>query len=365
MNEIKDRATIVGIGATEFSTNSGRSELRLALEAISAALDDAGVEPHLVDGLVRYGVAQAGVAETWVAYNLGLPNVRHWSCVDFGGGVSCALVGQAAMAVASGIANYVVIYRTLNGRSQRRPGTSDTYQLYRGQDPSCDNFTVPYGLTAPSQLFALIARRQMHEYGMTNEQLGLAAVQMRQYANRNPRAQMHGKPMTLDDYFSSPVIASPLRKLDMCLQTDGAVAMVVTSPERAADLRTRPVYVKGVTQGSHPDSPGPMQSWAGAPDILSGPGPLAAQEVYRQAGLQPKDIDVAQLYDCFTPTLMMQLESYGFCPRGEAGRFVEDGHLGPTGSLPTNTAGGNLSEGYIHGVNHILEGVRQLRGTRS
>ncbi len=363
MNSIKDRAVIVGIGATEFSTRSGRSELRLALEAIMAALADAGLPPEKVDGLVRYGLAQTNASEPWIAHNLGLPLVRHWSCVDFGGGVSCALVGQAAMAVATGLANHVVIYRTLNGRSGRRPGTSDTLGLYRGQDPSAENFLTPQGLTAPSQLFALIARRRMHEYGMTNEQLGKLAVTIRGYANRNPHAQMYSKPLTLADYLESPVIVSPLRKYDMCLQTDGAVAMVVTTPERARDLKHKPVYVKAVTQASIPECQGPLQSFAAYGDLLASPGTLAAQEVYRQAGLGPKDIDVAQLYDCFTPTLMMQLEHFGFCALGEAGGFVEDGHIGPQGSIPVNTAGGNLGEAYIHGVNHILEGVRQLRGT--
>ena len=363
MESIKDRAVIVGIGATEFSTNSGRSELRLALEAIMAALADAGVKPEQVDGLVRYGLAQTNASEPWIARNLGLPLVRHWSCVDFGGGVSCALVGQAAMAVATGIANTVVIYRTLNGRSGLRPGTNDTLQLYRGQDPVQENYLMPHGLTAPSQMFGLIARRRMHEYGMTNEQLGKLAVTVRGYANRNPHAQLHDKVLTLEEYFASPVLVSPLRKFDMCLQTDGAVAMVVTTPERARDLPGKPVYVKAVTQASIPASPGPLQSFSVAGDLLDSPGRACAAEVYRMAGLGPADIDVAQLYDCFTPTLMMQLEHFGFCGRGEAGGFVEDGHVGPDGSLPINTAGGNLSEAYIHGVNHILEGVRQLRGT--
>lgn len=363
MESIKDRAVIVGIGATEFSTNSGRSELRLALEAITAALDDAGLPAEKVDGLVRYGLAQTNASEPWIAHNLGLPLVRHWSCVDFGGGVSCALVGQAAMAVATGMANYVVIYRTLNGRSGLRPGTNDTLQLYRGQDPVQENYLMPYGLTAPSQMFGLIARRRMHEYGMTNEQLGKLAIAVRGYANRNPNAQLHAKKLTLEEYFASPVLVSPLRKFDMCLQTDGAVAMVVTTPERARDLRAKPVYVKAVTQASIPLSPGPLQSFSVASELLESPGRAAAAEVYRVAGLGPGDIDVAQLYDCFTPTLMMQLEHFGFCGRGEAGPFVEDGQVELDGAIPINTAGGNLAEAYIHGVNHILEGVRQLRGT--
>ncbi|WP_334397715.1 thiolase C-terminal domain-containing protein [Bradyrhizobium sp. AZCC 2289] len=363
MNSIKDQAAIVGIGRTEFSSRSGRSELRLALEAITEALDDAGLEPDQVDGLVRYGIAQTGASEALVAHNLGLPLVRFWACVDLGGAASCALLGQASLAVASGRANYVVIYRTLNGRSGIRPGSGDTAKLYRNQDPGYDNFLVPHGFTAPSQVFAMMARRRMHEYGMTNEQLGKVAVTARAYANRNPRAQLYNKTLTLEDYFASPVISSPLRKFDMCLQTDGAVALVVTTPERAADLKGKPVYVKAAAQAAMPEIQGPLHSFIGRKDILESSGRLAAAEVYREAGVGPKDIDVAQLYDCFTPTLMQQLEDYGFCGKGEAGGFVDDGHISPNGSIPVNTAGGNLAEGYIHGVNHLLEGVRQLRGT--
>jgi len=363
MSSLKDRAVIVGIGATEFSTNSGRSELRLTLESILAALADAGLAPEDVDGLVRYGLAQTNAAEPWIAHNLGIPLVRHWSCVDFGGGASCALMGQAAMAVATGMANTVVVYRSLNGRSGRRPGTNETMTLYHGQDPSAESFLHPHGLTAPSQMFALIARRRMHEYGMTNEQMGKAAISIREFANRNPNAQLHKKPLTLDEYFDSPVLVSPLRKHDMCLQTDGAVALVVTTPERARDLRQKPVYVKSVAQASMAECQGPLQGFSASADLMKTPGPLAAAEVYRMAGLGPKDIDVAQLYDCFTPTLMMQLESFGFCGEGEAGAFIEDGQIGIDGAIPCNTAGGNLAEAYIHGVNHILEGVRQLRGT--
>lgn len=362
MESIKDRAAIVGIGQTEFSARSGRSELQLALEAILAAVEDCGVEMSEIDGVIRYGASQHGVSDAWVAHNLGLPNVRYAAVVDFGGGPACALVGHAAMAVASGQANYVLAYRTLNGRSQRRPGTSDTYQLLRGQDPNYDNFLVPHGFTAPSQLYALMAQRHMHQYGTTVEQLGRVATTTREYANRNPRAQMHARRLTMDDYLNEPIISTPLRKFDLCLQTDGAVAIIITTAERAADLRSKPVYVKAATQASLPENQGPLHSFVGRADLLEYCGENAAREVYRQAGLGPSDIDVAQLYDCFTPTLLVQLEAYGFCKKGESGPYVEAGHLGPDGSLPTNTAGGHLSEAYMHGVNHILEGVRQLRG---
>ncbi|WP_206419827.1 thiolase C-terminal domain-containing protein [Minwuia thermotolerans] len=359
---IKDRAAIVGIGQTEFSRSSGRSELRLALEAISAAVEEAGVEMDEIDGLIRYGASQHGVSDAWVAHNLGLGSVRYAGVLDFGGGPACALVGHAAMAVATGQANYVVAYRTLNGRSQRRPGTSDTYKLLQGQDPNYDNFLVPHGFTAPSQLYALIGRRHMHEYGTTVEQLGGIAVTAREYANRNPNAQMHGRELTLEDYLDEPLISSPLRKFDLCLQTDGAVAIVITTPERARDLKQKPVYVKAATQANLHEVQGPLHSFVGRENILDNAGETAAKQLYGSAGMGPKDIDVAQLYDCFTPTVLLQLEGYGFCEKGESGPFIADGNLRLDGAIPTNTSGGHLSEAYMHGVNHILEGVRQMRG---
>jgi acetyl-CoA acetyltransferase len=360
---ITDRSAIVGIGETEYSSRSGRSELRLALEAAQAALDDAGLPRSEIDGLVRFGVGQAGISEAWLAHNLGLPNVRFWSGIDFGGSAACALVGHAAMAVATGAANYVLAFRALNGRSERRPGTDETYRLYRGADPSYDNFLVPYGLTAPTQVTALIARRQMHEYGYTTEHYAAIATTARDYANRNPRAQMHGRPMSIDDYLTSPVISTPLRKFDICLQSDGAAALIVTTAERARDLRRPPIYVKAATQAMMPGVQGPLHGLVGRQDLLDTPGRQAAKEIYRQSGLRPSDVDVAQLYDCYTPTVLMQLDAYGFCDKGEAGPFVASGALALDGALPTNTSGGHLSEGYMHGVNHILEGVRQLRGT--
>lgn len=363
MGGLRDKAAIVGIGQTEFSSRSGRSETRMVLEAIKAALEDAGLRPGQVDGLVRYGVSQPALSETWVAHNLGVPNLRYWASIDFGGSAACAMVGQAAAAVHAGLADYVVCYRSVNGRSERRPGTSDTYQLLKGQDPGFDNFVVPHGLTAPTQIYAMIARRHMHEYGTTKDQMGAIAVNFRANANRTPGAHMKDRPLSLADYHASPVISSPLQLYDCCLQTDGAVAIVVCSAERARDLRARPVYVKGAVQATMPEPQGPLHSLVVRPDITESSAQAAARRLYAESGIGPGDIDVAQIYDCFTITVLLQLEAYGFCGRGESGAFVGDGHVALGGSLPVNTAGGNLSEGYLHGVNHILEGVRQVRGT--
>ena len=359
---LRDQTAIVGIGATNMSTQSGRSELELALEAIDAALDDAGLDAGDVDGLVRFGASQGGCSETVIAHNLGIETLRWWASIDIGGGASAALVGHAAAAVASGQAECVVGFRALNGASGRRPGTNETTQMLRGLDPAYENHCAPSGMTAPSQMFALVARRHMHEYGTTQAQLGHLAVTTRAFANANPRAQMRERTMTMDDYFAAPPVTSPLRRYDCCLRTDGAAAFVVTTAERAQDLRHRPVYVKGAVQATMPRPEGPLYSLVGRHDITDTPAAHIADELYRRSGVGPTDIDVAQLYDCFTITALLQLEDYGFCKKGESGPFVEDGNTSLDGALPLNTAGGNLSEGYIHGVNHVLEGVRQLRG---
>lgn len=365
-DRLRNTTAIVGIGQTEFSKASGRSELRMALEAALAAIEDAGINRREIDGLVRYGASQTGASEAWMATNLGLDNVSFWGAVDFGGSASAALVQHAAAAVASGMANYVLCYRSLNGRSGMRPGTADTYErLLKGADPSYDNFLVPYGFTAPTQTYALIAQRHMAEYGTTKDQLGHVAVGLRRHANTNPRAQMHERTLSLEDYHDAPMVSDPLGKFDCCLQTDGAAAVLVTTAERAADLVDTPVHVAAATQASLPDTQGPLHSIVGRASLTESAGAVAAKTIYEQAGMGPQDVDVAQLYDCFTITVLLQLEDYGFIERGEAGAYVEQKGFGLDSPLPVNTDGGNMSGGYLHGINHVLEGVRQLRGTSS
>jgi acetyl-CoA acetyltransferase len=202
----------------------------------------------------------------------------------------------------------------------------------------------------------------MHEFGTTHEQLSNIAVAFREHANRNPRAQMYSRQLTLADCAEAPLISSPLRRYDCCLQTDGAVAFVVTTPERAKALRRPPVYVKDAGQSSLSGHRGPLWGILHRPDLVETPSRTLAQRMYRRTGIRADTIDVAQIYDCFTITALIQLEEYGFCAKGEGGQFAASGALSLGGRLPVNTAGGNLSEGYLHGVNHILEGVRQLRG---
>ncbi|MFI0454514.1 thiolase C-terminal domain-containing protein [Actinomadura sp. 6N118] len=356
MGSFRDRTAIAGVGYTPFSKDSGVSTLTLAVDAILAALEDAGLSVDDVDALATHRVGDS--TPPWVvAPALGVPEVS-WYLDQFGGGsVSHSVIGQAAMAVAAGVAETVVCYRAINARSEFRMGGTG-----RAPAPIFDmQYQAPYGYFAPPQQFAMYARAHMNAYGTTHEQFGQIAVQQRANAVKNARA-LKRDPITLDDYLASRWIAEPLRLLDCSLETDGACAVIVTSRERARDLRRTPVLVSGAV-------------WGGGDSFFSGAGSAAygtdftvteaarmAPRLYAMAGVGPGDIDVAELYDCFTYSVLVQLEDYGFCEKGEGGPFVESGATALDGALPVNTHGGFLSEGYVHGINHIAEAVAQLRG---
>ncbi|GAA5054345.1 lipid-transfer protein [Thermocatellispora tengchongensis] len=363
---------VAGVGYTAFSKDSGVSTLTLACEAVLAALADAGLSPDDVDGVATHRVGDSA-APSVVGPALGLPPPS-WYLDQFGGGsVSHAVVGQAALAVAAGIARTVVCYRAINARSEFRMGGTGR-ALPVGPEVQ---YQAPYGYVAPPQQFAMYARAHMAKYGTKSEHFGRLAVIQRANAARNPRALMR-TPITLDDYLASRWIAEPFRLLDCCLETDGACALVLTSAERAAGLRHRPVLISAAAWGggeSFLSGPAPrdvtVAAWGGGESFLSGPAPRdvtvssaaeLAPRLYRAAGVGPGDIDVAQLYDCFTYSVIVQLEDYGFCAKGEGGPFVESGATALGGTIPVNTHGGFLSEGYVHGINHIAEAVSQLRG---
>jgi acetyl-CoA acetyltransferase len=262
------------------------------------------------------------------------------------------------------MATHVLVYRSLNGRSGRRYGLSPLASARAGGNNSYDEFFAPYGLLTPGQIFALMARRHMIDYGTSEKDLGAIALTCRARANQNPRAQMHDRSLSMDEYLAARMIASPLRLYDFCRETDGASALVVTSTERARDLARPPVLISAVAQGSPPaPQPGIQFPVLMRDDLTTLPARQAADTLYRRAGLGPAEIDVAQLYDCFTITVLLQLEDYGFCPKGEGGAYASSGEIDLGGRTPINTGGGHLSEGYIHGMNHIVEGVRQMRGT--
>ncbi len=358
MSGLGGRASIVGIGQTEFSKESGRSELQLACEAVRAALDDAGLGPSDVDGLVTF--SQDTTEELELGRNLGFGDITMFSRITYGGGAAAATVQQAAMAVASGVAECVVVYRAFNERSGLRfgniGGSLTTMPLWL-------SWYSPFGLLSPASWVAVHARRYMHEYGVTNADFGRIAVVDRLHASTNPDAWFFGRPITIDDHQNSPWVVEPVvRLLDCCQESDGGVALVVTSTERARDLRQPPAIITAAAQGATSD--GEMmtsyyrESVTGLPEIG-----LVGRQLWRQSGLGPDDIDTAFLYDHFTPFVFVQLEELGFCGRGEAKDFATVDRLSVGGELPINTSGGLLGEAYIHGMNGITEVVRQIRGT--
>jgi acetyl-CoA acetyltransferase len=275
------------------------------------------------------------------------------------------MIASAVGAILSGQATAVLVFRSLNGRSGFRLGKGRN-QLDSGPiggNGSYEEFFVPHGLVSPGQAWALLAQRHMHEFGTTHEQLGSIAVAVRERANANPAAQMAGRTLTMDDYLASPFISTPLRLFDYGVYTEGSWGVVFTCAECGGDLAKPPALISAVAMGSVPQPQGGMAAPAlMRPDPMLLPSVRIADTLYRRAGMGPQDIDVAQFYDCFTITVLVQLEDYGFCARGEGGPFAASGSIGKGGSLPINTSGGNLSEGYIHGMSHIVEGVRQVRG---
>ncbi len=352
------RAAIAGIGQTEFSKDSGRTELQLACEAVSAAIDDAGLRPADVDGLVTFTLDSSDEME--VARNVGIERVSMFTRVPYGGGASAATVMQAAMAVATGVANAVVCYRAFNERSCRRFG--DTGRDLTGV-PLFMSWYAPYGLLTPASWVALHARRYMHAYGVTNEDFGRIAVVDRAHAATNPDAWFYERPITLADHQASRWIIEPvLRLLDCCQESDGGVAIVVTSAERARDLRHPPAIITAAAQGATFD--GEMMTSYYRDDLTGLPEMgVVGDRLWESSGLRPSDISTAFLYDHFTPFVLMQLEELGFCGRGEAKDYATIERLSLGGELPINTSGGLLGEAYIHGMNGITESVRQIRGT--
>lgn len=356
---LANRTAIAGYGATEFSKNSGRSELRLAVEATLGALADAGIAPEEVDGMSTFAMDNNSEQEIFRA--IGGKDLTFFSRIPQGGGGTCAPIQQAAMAIVTGIANVVVVYRAMNERSEYRFG-----QPLHALPPTSDNVIYAYhgfsGLMTPAALVAMMMRRYMHDTGATSRDFANYAVLARRYASTNPNAFFYGQPITVDDHQNSKLIADPLRLYDCCQESDGGVALVIVSAERARDLRQKPVMIRAAAQGSpagtvslggyYKDNIWPFDECA-----------AAARQLYAQSGLSPDDLDAAILYDHFGPTVFPGLEAYGFCARGEAKDFVKDGNLELDGRLPINMHGGQLGEAYIHGMNGVAEAVRQLRGT--
>lgn len=354
-------AAIVGIGATEFSKASGRSEQRLAVEAILAALADAGLSPEDVDGTTTLAVE--ATYEQALQRSLGFPELTFFARAMGGGGGGAATVALAAQAIYSGSANVVVCYRALNERSQLRFGVpplsiSSSAPTTQTLDMA---WTAPFGVVTPAAGMALNARRYLHMYDRTTDDFARLAVAQRAYAATNPNAFFYKKPLTMDAYYASRMIADPLRLLDCCQESDGAVAIVLTSADRASHLRHRPVHVTATAMGLAHGHLGLAHMFRD-PSALPVETAMIGAQLWKKSGLSPADIDVAILYDHFGPAVLMQLESLGFCQPGEAGDLVADGGIALDGQIPLNTHGGQTGEAYIHGFNGIAEAVRQLRG---
>ena len=363
----RDSCAIVGIGATEFSKESGRSEMRLALEAITNALHDAGIAPHTVNGLVTFSMDNN--EEVAVQRSLGIERLTFFAHSGYGGGGGCSTVELAEMAIICGKADVVVCYRAMNERSQSRfgqPVGESSGGLKTALTPSWDidlSWSLPYGMSTPGAQMAQAAQRYLYQYGATSETFARVAVNQRNYAVTNPNAYFHGRPITIEDHQNSRLIADPLRLLDCCQESDGGVAVVVTSLERARDLKQKPIQILGSAQGSgrltlHGLASPYVDNLAAAFETK-----VVADQLWAQTGLTPADIDVANLYDHFSCAVVMQLEALGFCGLGEAPGLIAEGGLAIDGQIPTNTNGGQLSEAYMHGFNGIAELVRQLRGT--
>ncbi len=353
---VKNKTAVVGIGQTAFGKGLPDTELSLACQAISIALDDAGIDPSEVDGLASYTLEP--FREVDVARSVGLGDITYFTQVGFGGGAGCGVVGQAAMAVATGQCTTAVAWRA----RKRADPTSRPWAQAQARLHDHSQWTRPFGILRPVDEIAMLTRRYMHEYGATREHLANIAVAFRKHAARNPASTMGHKPLTRDDYMHARWISEPLCLFDNCLETDGALAVVITSAERARDCRHPPAYVHAFAQGLPPQHQTMTNYFTDDP--LRGPAWTAAKRMWALADVTPADVKVAQLYDAFSPLIILSLEGYGFCERGEGGPFTDDGGIEwPNGRLPVNTAGGGMSEAYVHGFNLILEGVRQIRGT--
>ncbi len=354
-----NKTAIAGYGATEFSKNSGRSELRLAVEATLGALADAGIDPGEVDGMSAFTMDNNSEQE--IFRSIGGRDLKFFSRIPQGGGGTCAPLLQAALAITSGVAEVVVCYRAMNERSEYRFGTP-----MAGLPPTSDNVVFAYhgqaGLMTPAAMLGMMMRRYMHETGATSLDFANYSVIARKHAATNPNAFFYGKPITVEDHQNSRMIADPMRLLDCCQESDGGVAVVVVSAERAKSLRQKPVLIRAAAQGS-PASQTGLASFYRADISPRDECAATAQQLYATSRLIAKDMQVAILYDHFGPTVLASLEGYGFCARGEAKDFIKGGNVEVGGTLPINTHGGQLGEAYIHGMNGVAEAVRQLRGT--
>ena len=361
MNTLKDQACIVGVGETPHTRGTDKSELALMLEASVNAIADAGLTPHDIDGIIPPPTPSA-TAEHFAA-NLGVEDLRYSITVHMGGASSLTALQSAALAVACGVAKNVLVPFGWKGYSSARvrslgSGAGDGISGALGSLMTTINeYYLPFGASVPVQWYAWLATRHKEIYHIPDEATGAIAVASRKHSHLNDRAFMRNRPLTMEDYLNSRWISKPFRLFDCCLETDGACAVVISSKERARDLKQTPVYISGIAEG-HPYP---------ADDIPARPDPFviglnfATPNALRMADISLSDLDFLQIYDCFTYVVLLQLEALGFCKRGEIGDFVKGGRVELGGEIPINTHGGLHSEAHVGGMNHIVEATRQLR----
>jgi acetyl-CoA acetyltransferase len=354
--DLRGKCAIAGLGQTRMGRNFDHpSAMGFAAEAVKLAIDDAGLSRDDVDGLlVNPGLtwADTQMASFALQQAMGLKNLRLTATMNLGGATAAAMVMHAAQSIAAGMANVVACVfadaplKPPAPDKKEKGGAGAAYGFGRGLNAS-------YGQFGVNAMYAFVARRHMHLYGTTGDHLGAIAVAQRAWANMNPAAQFYDTPMTLADYHASRWVAEPFHLFDCCLVSNGGLAVIVTSAERARSLQHPPVYLLGMGQG-HPGGD-PMET-------LTSGAPLARDVAFKMADVTLDDIDFAELYDCYTFTVLVTLEGYGFCKKGEGGPFVADGRIAPDGSLPVNTGGGQLSSFYMWGMTPIAEGIVQMRG---
>ena len=356
-----NEACIVGIGQTEFSRESGRSEQQLCAEAILAACADAGLSPKDIDGAMTFDLDNSD--EVDLMRNLGTPEMKYSMRTPQGGAGSVTTLVHAKKAVESGLCDVMVIWRAMNERSQYRFGQPHTMVNPKGMSSTFMEWCMPYGAQTPAAWEALSATPYLERYGVTSEDLGRISVLFRQNAATNPAAWFYGKPITLEDHQKSRWIVPPhLKLLDCCQESDGGVAIIVTRRDRARDLKQIPARLLGAEYAFLFNHEIISDFYEG--DLAELANSVRVKErLTAAAGISPAQTNVAMIYDNFTPQVLRQLEAFGFCGPGEGKHYIADGHMNLDGKTPLSPNGGLIGEAYIHGMNNITEGVRQLRGT--
>jgi acetyl-CoA acetyltransferase len=357
VHPLRDKACIVGVGETAYTRGTDRTVMSQMLHATMAALDDAGLKPHDIDGIVT---PMPSAPPEHFAANLGIPDLRYTASTNIGGAAPVAAVQTAAMAVGFGLAKHVLIpvgWNAYSGAGVRGAKRSGPVGLPPSFGPTMVEYYMPYGLATPVQWFSWLSTRYVELYQVPLEGPAAIAMAARKHAQLNDNAVMRGRPMTMDDYRNARMVARPFRLFDCCLETDGACAVIVSSAERARDLNKRPVYISGAAEGH----PLPADDIPSRKDFFRIGLNFAAPLAFEMAEVTHRDIDFVQIYDCFTHVVLLELEALGFCNRGEAWQFAQNGRLELGGDLPFNTHGGLLSEAHVAGLNHVVEATRQLR----